>query len=110
MFPFFANECVSLNSQGATALMLKDCMHAHPQAKNLVWRDLSAEQLENIRHPHPKKGQSGRDLLALYTGITNPNDDKSAITLDLYTQTLRFGEVRARPSGSGRRVAQNLSL
>ncbi|KAG2437565.1 hypothetical protein HYH02_011207 [Chlamydomonas schloesseri] len=62
-------------------------------AKNLVWRDLSSAQLESIRHPHPKKGLTGRDLLAKYTGLadyqTNP---KTAIHLDLYVHTLQFGD------------------
>lgn len=61
-------------------------------AKNLVWRDLSSEQLEQIRHPHPKKGLSPRDLLASFQGITNQTQPKAAIVLDLYVHTLRFGE------------------
>lgn len=64
------------------------------QARNLVWKDLSSAQLESIRHPHPKKGLTGRDLLAKYTGLndyqTNP---KTAIHLDLYVHTLQFGDT-----------------
>ncbi|PNW81692.1 hypothetical protein CHLRE_06g256450v5 [Chlamydomonas reinhardtii] len=63
-------------------------------ARNLVWKDLSSAQLESIRHPHPKKGLTGRDLLAKYTGLndyqTNP---KTAIHLDLYVHTLQFGDT-----------------
>ena len=69
----------------------------HPyalQAKNLVWRDLDASQLELVRHPHPKQGVSGREHLARFNGLSSdPGDVKSAISLDLYTNTLRFGEV-----------------
>jgi hypothetical protein len=61
-------------------------------ANNLVWKDLSAEQLESIRHPHPKKGKTSRDLLAQFLGFADPSDPKSAISLDLYTHTLQFGE------------------
>lgn len=66
------------------------------QARNLVWRDLSAEQLGSIRHPHPKKGLTGRDLLVKYLAIGDPSSPRNAITLDLYVHTLQFGQVRAR--------------
>lgn len=58
----------------------------------MIWKDLSAEQLENIRHPHPKKGFTGRDLLAKFLGISDPSNPKDAINLDLYVHTLQFGE------------------
>jgi hypothetical protein len=65
-----------------------------PQARNLVWRDLSAEQLASIRSPHPKKGLTARDLLARFLGISDPSSPKNAISLDLYVHTLQFGQVR----------------
>ncbi|MEW5297179.1 MAG: hypothetical protein WDW36_000404 [Sanguina aurantia] len=68
----------------------------------MVWRDLSHQQLENIRHPHPKQGLSGRDLLSQYVGITEAGwprgaaaiqaEPKNAINLDLYVHTLQFGQ------------------
>lgn len=63
------------------------------QAKALVWHDLSAEQLENIRRPHPKKGLTSRDLLAKFIGIKDQNNPRTAISLDLYVHTLQFGQV-----------------
>lgn len=63
------------------------------QAKNLVWADLSEEQLALIRNPHPKRGQSPRDLLAKFLGITDPQTPLNAISLDLYVHTLQFGQV-----------------
>lgn len=80
------------------------------QASNMVWRDLSAQQLENIRHPHPKEGLTGRDLLSQYVGITEAGwprgaaalqaEPKNAINLDLYVHTLQFGQVRFVPAHS----------
>ena len=61
----------------------------------MVWRDLSAEQLQQVRHPHPKKGVSGRQLLARFLGLNEQADAKQAIVLDMYVHTLRFGEVCA---------------
>lgn len=64
------------------------------QAKSLLWHDLTSEQLEQIRSPHPKKGLSGRDLLAQFTGLSSAKSNpKQAIVLDLYVNTLKFGEV-----------------
>lgn len=75
-----------LESGGPTA-----CCYV--QARNLVWKDLSAQQLEAIRHPHPKKGLTGRDLLAKYVGLKDyTNDPKEAVHLDLYVHTLQFGD------------------
>lgn len=61
-------------------------------ARNLVWQDLGAEHLESIRHPHPKKGLTGRDLLAKFSGISDPKNTKSAITLDLYVHALQYAQ------------------
>lgn len=61
-------------------------------AKTFVFKDLTAEQLESIKHPHPKKGQSSRDLLASYLNISDPNEPKQAISLDLYSHTLQFAQ------------------
>ncbi|GFR43137.1 hypothetical protein Agub_g4154 [Astrephomene gubernaculifera] len=62
-------------------------------ACNLVWRDLTAQQLENIRHPHPKKGLTGRDLLARYMDLTDyQRNPKTAIHLDLYIHTIQLGQ------------------
>lgn len=65
----------------------------HAQARNLTWRDLSEQQLQSIRHPHPKKGLTGRDLLASFTGTSDhASSPRSAIALDLYVHTLQQGE------------------
>ncbi|GIL85896.1 hypothetical protein Vretimale_8967 [Volvox reticuliferus] len=62
-------------------------------ARNLLWKDLTGQQLESIRHPHPKKGLTGRDLLAKYNGLTDYQQNrKTAIHLDVYINTLQFGE------------------
>ncbi len=59
----------------------------------MTWRDLRHEQLEDIRNPHPKKGLTGRDLLARFIGLEDHATNKqSAITLDLYVHALQFGE------------------
>lgn len=63
------------------------------QAKTLVWADLSAEQLESIRHPHPKKGLNGRDLLAKYLGLAPPHQPQQEFSLDLYVHTLQLAQV-----------------
>mmetsp|Transcript_24263 Transcript_24263/g.66387 ORF Transcript_24263/g.66387 Transcript_24263/m.66387 type:complete len:277 (+) Transcript_24263:121-951(+) len=61
-------------------------------AYNLIWRDLSSEQLEMLRNPHLYKNTSPRDLLARLLGIQNPQERKSAILLDFYVHTLQFGQ------------------
>ncbi|KXZ53860.1 hypothetical protein GPECTOR_6g778 [Gonium pectorale] len=62
-------------------------------ARNLVWKDLTAQQLASIRSPHPKKGLTGRDLLAKYSGLSDyQQNPKTAIHLDLYVHTLQFGD------------------
>ncbi|GIL64618.1 hypothetical protein Vafri_18511 [Volvox africanus] len=62
-------------------------------ARNLLWKDLTSQQLESIRHPHPKKGLTGRDLLAKYNGLTDYQQNrKTAIHLDVYINALQFGE------------------
>lgn len=62
------------------------------QADNFIWKDLSQAQLLDIRHPHPKKGLTGRDLLAKHLGIVQPEGLRNSIDLDLYVHTLQFGE------------------
>ncbi|KAF5837883.1 flagellar C1a complex subunit C1a-32-domain-containing protein [Dunaliella salina] len=61
-------------------------------AYNLVWRDLSSENLEMLRNPHMYKNTSPRDLLARLLGIREPQEPKSAILLDFYVHTLQFGQ------------------
>eukprot|EP00201_Polytomella_parva_P018872 CAMPEP_0175072598 /NCGR_PEP_ID=MMETSP0052_2-20121109/20011_1 /TAXON_ID=51329 ORGANISM="Polytomella parva, Strain SAG 63-3" /NCGR_SAMPLE_ID=MMETSP0052_2 /ASSEMBLY_ACC=CAM_ASM_000194 /LENGTH=283 /DNA_ID=CAMNT_0016340145 /DNA_START=65 /DNA_END=916 /DNA_ORIENTATION=+ len=61
-------------------------------AKSYVWKDLSEQKLGNIRHPHPKKGFTGRDLLAQYNDIRDVKDPRNEIHLDLYVHTLQFGQ------------------
>lgn len=73
----------------------------YAQAKSLLWQDLTSERLEQIRSPHPKKGLSGRDLLAQFTGLSSAKSNpKQAIVLDLYVNTLKFGEVCRSRCGS----------
>jgi hypothetical protein len=58
-----------------------------------VWKDLTSKQLEAIRHPHPKKGFTGRDILASFTGLSDyQSNPQTAIHLDLYVATLQFGD------------------
>lgn len=61
-------------------------------ARNLVWQDLGEEDLESIRHPHPKRGLTGRDLLAKYLKIDEPKNPKNAISLDLYVHVLQYAQ------------------
>ncbi len=78
---------------GRASVSKRHAMLLPAQARNLVWKDLSAQQLESIRHPHPKKGLTGRDLLAKFTGLSDYQaNPKSAIHLDLYVQVLQFGD------------------
>lgn len=65
------------------------------QAKNLVWADLTEEQLGAIRNPHPRKGLTARELLARFLSITDPKSPLNAIILDLYVHTLQFGQASA---------------
>lgn len=66
-------------------------------AKNLIWRDLSSDQLAQIRSPDTASGLSSRELLAQYLGLhgtPSPLGDASrtSIGLDLYVSVLRFGD------------------
>ncbi len=69
------------------------CAVLHLQAKNLVWADLSAEQLASLRAP--KKGSTARQLLAKYLDLTDLSQPTQAILLDLYVNTLQQGQVWA---------------
>ncbi len=64
---------------------------APSQAHSLVFSDLSAEQMSQLRNP--KKGLSARELLAKYMGLTDLTQSTQAILLDLYSYTLQFGQV-----------------
>lgn len=66
-------------------------------AKNLIWKDLSSEQLAQIRSQDASLGLSSRDLLAQILGLhatPSPLGDASrtSIGLDLYVSALRFGD------------------
>lgn len=62
-------------------------------ARSLVWKCISASQLNDIKHPHPKRNVTSRQLLAKALGLNNNSPDvKSDISLDLYTRTLQFGQ------------------
>lgn len=60
-----------------------------------MWRDLSAEQLAQLRTPNPlnKMAPSPRSLLAKLMGLHEPDTPKQAILLDFYVHTLQFGQV-----------------
>jgi hypothetical protein len=66
---------------------------ATPQAQSLVWKDLSAEQLEALRAP--QTGSSARTLLAKFMGLSvdASASPTHAILLDMYTYALKFGQV-----------------
>lgn len=64
------------------------------QARSLIWSDLSAEQLQSLRAAPGKKTLSPREQLAKFLGIKDPTAPRSAIELDLYMQTLKFGQVQ----------------
>lgn len=68
-------------------------------AKSSTWRDLSANQLQQIRSPDASKGLQPREVLAEYLSLPDPSPtspfhdpSKAAIALDLYISVLRFGD------------------
>ena len=63
------------------------------QAHSLVWMELSAEQIGELRSV---KAAGQRELLAKFLRLgEHAHSPKSAINLDLYAHTLQFGLVRA---------------
>lgn len=66
------------------------------QARNLIWADLSEDQIENIRTAPLMKRATVRELVARYLGLSERNTPKLDIILDLYELTLKFGQVILR--------------
>lgn len=59
----------------------------------LAFRDLSPEQMQQIRSPKLPQGLTVRDYLAQVAGPLDPDEEpRDAILLDLYIQTLQFGQ------------------